>query len=430
MTIRQYFNEMENFEYSNEYYEMFKLETEISVMNKYLECLEFSKNNAGNFNEGFLLEGFDNEDIDKYMEGVFSKIASGEAKLGGKIINLFMRAVTVFIKILKSIIPKLDKYTRVQKAVEAFLLDNKVSDDTKIDFFKRAYEEFSNITGTSDHAQFFKEFKIVGSMNDNPVIKAGKSYIDNAKRSMGYGLDTSERGINKDRLRVEDFLPTYLSFFCTSFGKGAEEYLTYAQQNNSDKVFISIANIDKIKKALKDNNLNDLKKNLDDELVIPSSKEEILYELERLGILVTQVKDCFGAIDNMMKNNLDMKLKQEDLFDALERNNLMKIKEVVPLNSDLSPKTNNVQTNGKIMARLTDAIERSSLVLMQYLSTKNDICNSALSFINSHKNDKKSTSTSSSSDDSSATTESAFVDEELDDFDEKLDNFLATYGGI
>lgn len=151
MTIRQYFNEMENFEYSNEYYEMFKLETEISVMNKYLECLEFSKNNAGNFNEGFLLEGFDNEDIDKYMEGVLSKIASGEAKLGGKIINLFMRAVTAFIKILKSIIPKLDKYTRVQKAVEAFLLDNKISDDAKIDFFKRAYEELDDFDEKLDN---------------------------------------------------------------------------------------------------------------------------------------------------------------------------------------------------------------------------------------------------------------------------------------
>ena len=425
MTIRQYFNEMENFEYSNEYYEMFKLETEISVMNKYLECLEFSKNNAGNFNEGFLLEGFDNEDIDKYMEGVFSKIASGEAKLGGKIINLFMRAVTAFIKILKSIIPKLDKYTRVQKAVEAFLLDNKISDDAKIDFFKRAYEKFSSIEGASDHAQFFKNFKIVNSINDNPVYKAGKSYIDNAKHSMGYGFGTST-----NRLKVEDFLPTYLSFFYTSFGKSSEEYLTYTQINRTNNKFISIANIDKIKRALKNNDLDQLKRYLDDALVIPTSKEEVAYELERLNMLVTQVKDCFGALDNMMKNDLDFNIKRDEMLDAFERNGLMKIKEVVPLNSDLSPKKDNAQTNGKIMAILTDAIDQNSLILMQYLTTKNEICNNALSFINNHKNDKKSTSTSSSSDDSSATTESAFVNEELDDFDEKLDNFLATYGGI
>lgn len=157
MTFRDVVLEAENYEFSQEAFDIFKECSEIAVMQRYLDNQRFaedveissieSDDDDDTFTEGFLMESVSDDQIAlleaKVAEksgNVFKRIGAGIKKCFHNIINFFKRLIPIFDGYHKKT-EKLKKYFNKNTAYsKSFILDvcqtvNKAADDSGFDKF-------------------------------------------------------------------------------------------------------------------------------------------------------------------------------------------------------------------------------------------------------------------------------------------------------
>ena len=101
MTFKDFIYECENYEYSNEYYDIMKESAEISLMENYLDNQRFLQESVipDSISEGYFSESVDNDKIQQIMEAAEEKKKNLFKRIWEKIINALEVVLNFFKKL-------------------------------------------------------------------------------------------------------------------------------------------------------------------------------------------------------------------------------------------------------------------------------------------------------------------------------------------
>jgi hypothetical protein len=124
MTFRDYIYECENYQYSNEYYELMKECAELELMEKYLDN---QKHNVYlpegvTISDNYFMESVDDNRIQEITEAFTDKLKS----FGTTVKNGFVKIVNILLGFLRKVSSVFDKFRKVSDVNRRRLLAKKI----------------------------------------------------------------------------------------------------------------------------------------------------------------------------------------------------------------------------------------------------------------------------------------------------------------
>ena len=122
MTVQEFITECENYQYSREYYDLYKEASELEVAEVWLECQAASSYYEENFNEftdSYLIEAASKDKVTDVTEGLKAKEAGFFKKIGNRIARIWNAIISFFKRIWNKIRGKDEELTEaIKEAVE------------------------------------------------------------------------------------------------------------------------------------------------------------------------------------------------------------------------------------------------------------------------------------------------------------------------
>ena len=146
-TIGQFITECENYQYSQEYYELLKECSELKLMERYLENQDFMEGVSSDeeFTEGFLMEAGNEETKGNVKKSFKEKSSSAWNKIVTTAKNLLKKAINFFTKIGNLF----DEQSRTAGRILKYFAKNGVSDDVAkkiFDVYKHGIPQGKGLT--------------------------------------------------------------------------------------------------------------------------------------------------------------------------------------------------------------------------------------------------------------------------------------------
>lgn len=161
LTLNDLVYQMENFEYSQEYYQLMTEEAEINIMEQFLASVAYAKENADTavlMESGFFMEA--DENTDAKTAAVSQKLIGKKNMFISRVKSIIDRIVRFFQKIAKSLKAQIDKLTTRVKSIK---IVPELTEEQK-DAIDRAINEAAEEAGfpLSKHM-----YRVTGLRNNN-----------------------------------------------------------------------------------------------------------------------------------------------------------------------------------------------------------------------------------------------------------------------
>lgn len=179
MKVSEFIRECENFQYSKEYFDLYKEATELDVMNTWLECQEFKAAHVEdeNFNESYFVESPAQEKVEEKKKETDEKEEGFFKSIWSKIKSLFSR----FWNWVKSFFTKNDiskEAAALNKTVEEAKKKEVANGATQQEAEQKVEDSVADACDKAKNSASGTDKEVLNSLDDSEV-KTGSATTSN-----------------------------------------------------------------------------------------------------------------------------------------------------------------------------------------------------------------------------------------------------------
>ena len=325
MTFKDFIYECENYEYSNEYYDIMKESSELELMENYLDNQRFLQESVipDSISDGYFSESVDNDRIQQIMEAAEEKKKNLFKRIWEKIIKALEVVVSFFKKLFNKNKNKNNKNDKVSLKNDEDDLeyddfdeddftseketDNKNTNKQKEVILEISEEEIDNI---------FKKLGIDGNTIDykNSFIKScfNEAIKNNNRNRITPSYKDYEAYIFSSLLKSKTVKPfLFRILLCYYFNNLKGIYFdinkTCLSQNNNEFGFIDQKWCDRLNKHLDERHIMSIEIMAD----VYKLESTVLIDLENLDKIIKGLEKSIKTANDNMKIIIDAAMEEE-----------------------------------------------------------------------------------------------------------------------